>query len=95
MGALSIRELNSNISKALARVEAGEVLVVERPRALSAHDGQPTPVEAQAHGAAHTFLGLADERFEVILQWIEPEAGVGHLTPLLIHQLLEAKLIRR
>ncbi len=30
MGALSIRELNSNISKALARVEAGEVLDIMR-----------------------------------------------------------------
>lgn len=30
MGALSIRELNSNISKALARVEAGETLDITR-----------------------------------------------------------------
>lgn len=30
MGALSIRELNSNISKALARVEAGETLDIMR-----------------------------------------------------------------
>jgi antitoxin (DNA-binding transcriptional repressor) of toxin-antitoxin stability system len=30
MGALSIRELNSNISKALARVEAGETLDILR-----------------------------------------------------------------
>lgn len=30
MGVLSIRELNSNISKALARVEAGEALDITR-----------------------------------------------------------------
>jgi antitoxin (DNA-binding transcriptional repressor) of toxin-antitoxin stability system len=30
MGALSVRELNSNISKALARVEAGETLDITR-----------------------------------------------------------------
>lgn len=30
MGALSVRELNSNISKALARVEAGETLNITR-----------------------------------------------------------------
>jgi antitoxin (DNA-binding transcriptional repressor) of toxin-antitoxin stability system len=30
VGALSIRELNSNISKALARVEAGETLDIMR-----------------------------------------------------------------
>lgn len=30
MGVLSIRELNSNISKALARVEAGEILDITR-----------------------------------------------------------------
>ena len=30
MGAVSIRELNSNISKALARVEAGEILDITR-----------------------------------------------------------------
>ncbi len=30
MGALSIRELNSNISKALSRVEAGETLDITR-----------------------------------------------------------------
>ena len=30
MGAVSIRELNSNISKALARVEAGETLDILR-----------------------------------------------------------------
>lgn len=30
MGVISIRELNSNISKALARVEAGETLDVTR-----------------------------------------------------------------
>lgn len=30
MGALSVRELNSNISKALARVEAGEILDITR-----------------------------------------------------------------
>lgn len=30
MGAISIRELNSNISKVLARVEAGEVLDITR-----------------------------------------------------------------
>ena len=30
LGALSIRELNSNISKALARVEAGETLDIMR-----------------------------------------------------------------
>jgi len=30
MGILSVRELNANISKALARVEAGEVLDISR-----------------------------------------------------------------
>ena len=30
MGALSVRELNSNISKALARVESGETLDITR-----------------------------------------------------------------
>lgn len=30
MGALSVRELNGNISKALARVEAGETLEITR-----------------------------------------------------------------
>ncbi len=30
MGALSVRELNSNISKALARVEAGETIDILR-----------------------------------------------------------------
>jgi len=30
MGRLSVRELNANISKALARVEAGEVLDISR-----------------------------------------------------------------
>jgi antitoxin (DNA-binding transcriptional repressor) of toxin-antitoxin stability system len=30
MGVLSVRELNANISKALARVEAGEVLDISR-----------------------------------------------------------------
>lgn len=30
MAVLSVRELNSNISKALARVEAGEVLEISR-----------------------------------------------------------------
>ena len=30
MGVMSVRELNSNISKALARVEAGEVLDITR-----------------------------------------------------------------
>jgi antitoxin (DNA-binding transcriptional repressor) of toxin-antitoxin stability system len=30
MAALSVRELNSNISKALARVEAGETLEISR-----------------------------------------------------------------
>lgn len=30
MGAVSVRDLNSNISKALARVEAGEVLDITR-----------------------------------------------------------------
>jgi antitoxin (DNA-binding transcriptional repressor) of toxin-antitoxin stability system len=30
MGALSVRELNNNISKALARVEAGETLDIMR-----------------------------------------------------------------
>lgn len=30
MGAISVRELNSNISKVLARVEAGEILEITR-----------------------------------------------------------------
>ena len=30
MGVLSVRELNSNISRALARVEAGEILEIMR-----------------------------------------------------------------
>lgn len=48
MGALSIRELNSNISKALARVEAGETLDITRNGKVIAEIRPKRPVRDAA-----------------------------------------------
>lgn len=47
MSALSVRELNSNISKALARVEAGEILDITRNGKVIAQL-RPKPVRRDA-----------------------------------------------
>ncbi len=53
MGALSIRELNSNISKALSRVEAGETLDITRNGKIIAELRQKRPVKDAEWWAAY------------------------------------------
>lgn len=48
MGVLSIRDLNANISKALARVEAGEVLDISRNGKVIAEIRPKRPVRDAA-----------------------------------------------
>lgn len=48
MGVLSVRELNANISKALARVEAGEVLDISRNGKVIAELRPKAPVRDAA-----------------------------------------------
>ncbi|HYN46063.1 MAG TPA: hypothetical protein VES64_05180 [Allosphingosinicella sp.] len=53
MGVLSVRELNANISKALARVEAGEVLDISRNGKVIAELRPKRPVRDSAWQKAH------------------------------------------
>lgn len=53
MGVLSVRELNANISKALARVEAGEVLDISRNGKVIAELRAKRPVRDAAWWQAH------------------------------------------
>ena len=53
MGVLSVRELNANISKALARVEAGEVLDISRNGKVIAELRPKRPVRDAAWFKAH------------------------------------------
>jgi antitoxin (DNA-binding transcriptional repressor) of toxin-antitoxin stability system len=53
MGVLSVRELNANISKALARVEAGEILDISRNGKVIAEFRPKGPVRDAAWHKAH------------------------------------------
>ena len=53
MGVLSVRELNANISKALARVEAGEILDISRNGKIIAELRPKAPVRDAAWHRAH------------------------------------------
>jgi len=53
MGVLSVRELNANISKALARVEAGEVLDISRNGKVIAELRPKRPVRDAAWHKAY------------------------------------------
>ena len=53
MTVLSVRELNANISKALARVEAGEVLDISRNGKVIAELRPKRPVRDAAWQKAH------------------------------------------
>jgi antitoxin (DNA-binding transcriptional repressor) of toxin-antitoxin stability system len=53
MGVLSVRELNANISKALARVEAGEVLDISRNGKVIAELRPKRPVRDAAWQKAY------------------------------------------
>ncbi|MGI8930936.1 MAG: type II toxin-antitoxin system Phd/YefM family antitoxin [Sphingomicrobium sp.] len=53
MGALSIRELNANISKALSRVEAGETLDITRNGKVIAELRPKRPVRDAAWWKAY------------------------------------------
>lgn len=54
MGVLSVRELNANISKALARVEAGEVLEISKNGRIIAELRPKAPVRDAAWREAYT-----------------------------------------
>lgn len=53
MSILSVRELNANISKALARVEAGEILDISRNGRVIAELRPKRPVRDAAWRKAH------------------------------------------
>jgi antitoxin (DNA-binding transcriptional repressor) of toxin-antitoxin stability system len=53
MGVLSVRELNANISRALARVEAGEILDISRNGKIIAELRPKAPVRDAAWHRAH------------------------------------------
>ena len=53
MGVLSVRELNANISKALARVEAGEILDISRNGKVIAELRPKGPVRDAAWWRTH------------------------------------------
>jgi antitoxin (DNA-binding transcriptional repressor) of toxin-antitoxin stability system len=53
MGVLSVRELNANISKALARVEAGEILDISRNGKVIAELRPKRPVRDAAWWKAY------------------------------------------
>jgi prevent-host-death family protein len=61
MGSLSVRELNANISKALARVEAGETLEISKNGRIFAELRPKKPPKDAAWRKAHkdsvSFLG--------------------------------------
>jgi len=73
MPVLSIRELNSNISKALARVEAGETLDISRNGKVIAELRPKRPVRDAAWWKAH-------EESKAFLSKGLP-LGIGKVTP--------------
>lgn len=73
MGSLSVRELNANISKALARVEAGEVLDISRNGKVIAELRPKAPVRDAAWQKAY-------EESVALLRRGLP-LGIGKVTP--------------
>jgi len=73
MGVLSIRELNANISRALARVEAGEVLDISRNGKVIAEIRPKAPVRDAAWWKAY------DESVEFLKRGLP--LGIGKVTP--------------
>ncbi len=73
MGSLSVRELNANISKALARVEAGEILDISRNGKVIAELRPKAPVRDAAWQKAY-------EESVALLRRGLP-LGIGKVTP--------------
>ena len=62
MGVLTIRELNTNISQAVARAKAGEVLVITKNGEPQAELRPPLPArDAQWHAARERMLKRMEE----------------------------------
>jgi antitoxin (DNA-binding transcriptional repressor) of toxin-antitoxin stability system len=73
MGVLSVRELNANISKALARVEAGEILDISRNGKVIAEIRAKRPIRDAAWHKAH--------RDSVAFMERGLPLGIGKVTP--------------
>jgi antitoxin (DNA-binding transcriptional repressor) of toxin-antitoxin stability system len=73
MGVLSVRELNANISKALSRVEAGEVLDISRNGKVIAELRPKTPVRDAAWQKAY------EENVALLRSGLS--LGIGKVTP--------------
>jgi antitoxin (DNA-binding transcriptional repressor) of toxin-antitoxin stability system len=73
MGAMSVRELNSNISKAIARVEAGETLDILKNGRVVAELRPKRPVRDAAWQRAY------DESVEFLKRGLP--LGIGKVTP--------------
>jgi prevent-host-death family protein len=67
MGVISIREFNANVSRALARVEAGEVLEISRNGKVIAElrPKSPRGDNAERRAARERLLRMMEEGFEV------------------------------
>ena len=70
MGVLSIREFNANVSKALARVEAGETIrLTKHGRAIARiepeHRPRPQPGTPEWQAAYDRMLALMDKGFSL------------------------------
>ena len=73
MGVLSVRELNANISKALARVEAGEILDISRNGKVIAELRPKRPARDAAWQKVH------QESVEFLTRGLP--LGIGKVTP--------------
>jgi len=78
MGVLSIRELNANISRALARVEAGEVLDISRNGKVIAEIRPKGPVrDAAWHKAYADLLASFEKRLPIRIDKVTYEDKYG------------------
>jgi len=78
MGVLSIRELNANISKAIARVEAGEVIDIARNGKVVAEiRAKPIVRDAAWHENYKTMVEMMRKGLPLGIGKVTPEDKYG------------------
>lgn len=66
MGVITVRELNANISKAIARVEAGEVLDIQKNGKVVAEMRPKRPVrDAEWHAAYQRMMARVEKGMDL------------------------------